>query len=170
MWTLRRSGGPDGPPPLRLFAVPVAVLDDLGVGQVRRLGEGEEIVRAVAVRALPLFAVIVAAFERHIMEGALFRLVLPDAGRDQSDADLADRGVLRFRRFVLLRVLQRHFSFLFCSGRLQCQPVISVCPAKADRDARTKTEGMRPPGTAVFVLGAPARTSIRAGFQAEIHR
>src|ERR1022692_3365379 len=88
------------------FAVPVAGFDDLRVRQVRRLGEGQEIVRVVAVRAFPLFAVLVAALEGDVVEGSLFRLVFPDAGRDQADADFSDRGILRFSGFVFLRVVE----------------------------------------------------------------
>ena len=76
------------------------------VREVCRLGEGQQVVRVVAVRALPLVAVLVAALEGDVVECSLFRLVLPDAGRDQADADFSDRGILRFSGFVFLRVLE----------------------------------------------------------------
>ena len=66
-----------------------------------------------------------------VVEGSFFRLVFPDAGVDLIDADLGDRRVLGLSGFIFLRV--RHFRFPFLLGRLQCQPVISVSPAKPDR-------------------------------------
>src|ERR1022692_4242466 len=56
--------------------------------------------------------------------------------------------------FVFFRDI---LSFLFCSGRLQCQPVISVSPAKADRTSR---EGHHPAAqSAARKLGTPLRAS-----------
>src|SRR5271166_2238188 len=74
------GGDPRRAAALYLFIVAVAQLGDLGVGHVSRLGERQQIIRVVAVRGLPVpFAIAVAALEGNVVEGALFRLVFPDA-------------------------------------------------------------------------------------------
>src|SRR5262249_44890083 len=95
-----------GPPPYALLVTAVAGFDDLRVSQVRGFGKGQEIVCVVAVRALPRVAILVAALEGDVVESSLVRLVCPDAGRDQSDADFPDRGVLRFSGFFFVRALE----------------------------------------------------------------
>src|ERR1019366_8116862 len=98
--------------PLRAAALCLLIvtsrgLDDLGVGEIRCLRQREKIIRVVAVRGFPVaFRIAVAALEGDVVESALFRRVLPDAGGDETDADLGDRGVLGFSGFVFLRVLQ----------------------------------------------------------------
>src|SRR5579862_9341649 len=51
-------------------------------------------------------------------------------------------------------------GFLFCSGRLQCQPVISVSPAKADRTQEQKRRGCARRGQPfLFLVRQHARPS-----------
>src|SRR5579863_6770554 len=99
--------------------------------------------------SFPLVTVLVPALEGHVVEGSLVRLFFPDAGRNQADADLGDGGSSRFGGLALVRVA-RHIFFLFCrAGFIACL-VMSV-REKSGPDARQKTEGLRPPGTAVFL-------------------
>ena len=69
----------------------LALIVDPGVGQVRNLDDGEQVVAAKTGGRLPFFAILVQTGQGDVVPGGVVALILPDRGADAAQANFVGR-------------------------------------------------------------------------------